>query len=116
LRLLFSKLNQADQILLVVAVMVAVMAAVVVVVVIAMIFMIPVAFVHPPSLLVVVIVGMAIVGAGVGRLLPASTNPYVPTVLIAPIALGPNVSLSGSLRTNLIPQGWRVSADIDAYL
>jgi hypothetical protein len=114
LRLLFSQLNQADQILLVVAVMVAVMAAVVVV--IAMIFMIPVAFVHPPSLLVVVIVGMAIVGAGVGRLLPASTNPNVPTVLIAPIALGPNVSLSGSLRTNLIPQGWRVSADIDAYL
>ena len=98
--------------------MVAVMAAVMVavVVVIAMIFTIPVTFVHPPSLLVVVIVGMAIVGAGVGRLLPASTNPNVPTVLIAPIALGPNVSLSGSLRTNFIPQGWRGSADIDAYL
>jgi hypothetical protein len=108
LRLLFSHLSQADQILVVVVMMV--------VMVIAMIFMIPVAFVHPPSLLVVVIVRMAVVGAGVRRLLPASTNPYVPPVLIAPIALGPNVSISGSLSTNFIPQGWRRSANIDAYL
>jgi hypothetical protein len=55
------------------------MAAVVVVVVIAMIFMIPVAFVHPPSLLVVVIVGMAISRG------PQTTSIVTPDRLIEPV-------------------------------
>jgi hypothetical protein len=97
-------------------VMVVMVIVVVVVVVIAMILMVPVSFVQPPSLLVVVIVRIAPIGASVRRPVPTSGNPYVLSVSCTPIAADPGVSFAGRWGTCLIAQGWRGSADIDADL
>ena len=97
-------------------VMVVMVIVVVVVVVIAMILMVPVSFVQPPSLLVVVIVRIAPVGAGIRRPLPTSGNPYVLSVSCTPIAVDPGESFAGRRGTSLIAQRWRGSANIDADL
>jgi hypothetical protein len=47
------------------------------VVVVAVVFVVPVAFVEMPAVVVAVVVGVAPVGAGVGRTLPDTGNPDV---------------------------------------
>jgi hypothetical protein len=97
-------------------VMVVMVIVVMVVMVIAMIVMVPVSFVELPSLLVMVIVRMAPIGAGVRRPVPTSGNPYVLSVSCAPIAIDPSVSFAGRRGTSFITHWWRISADIHADL
>ena len=96
--------------------MVVMVIVVMVVVVIAMIIMVPVSFVEAPSLLVVVIVRMAPIGAGVRRPVPTSGNPYVLALSGAPITVDPSVAFAGWRGTSLIAHWWRISADINANL
>ncbi len=91
--------------MVVAAVVVAVIAAAPVVV------MVPVAFVHLPALLVVVVVRMIPVGAGVGRLVPAARDPYVAATLVAPVAVLPCIAFAWRWRPALIAQRRRRSPD-----
>lgn len=87
----------------------------VVVVVIAVVFVIPVAFVHLPASLVVVVVGVAPVGAGVRWPLPAAGNPDVAAAARAPVAVNPGVTFSWHGWPYLIADRWRC-AEIDLDL
>ncbi len=87
-----------------------------VVVMIAVVFMVPVAFVHLPPLLVVVVVGVAPVGAGVGGTIPASADPVVATLVVSPVAVDPLVAFTGSDGADFVAErGWS-STDVDADL
>jgi hypothetical protein len=86
------------------------------VVVVAMIFVVPVAFVHLPALLVVVIVGMAPVGSLERRTLPNARTPDVAASVVSPIAVYPHVALAGHYGTPLIPQRRWSAANVDVYL
>src|SRR5438309_2092378 len=86
-----------------------------VVVVIAMVFVVPVAFVHLPALLVVVVVGMAPVGAGVGWPLPDAGDPDIAAAPSSPVAIDPGVTFSRHGRSYLISRRWR-GAEIDLDL
>jgi hypothetical protein len=90
--------------------------AVVIVVVTAVIFVVPVAFMHLPPLLVMIIVRMAPVSAGVWRAIPAARNPDIPSTLGTPIAVNPGITLAGHRRASLITHGWRGPADINTNL
>ncbi len=89
---------------------------VMIVVVVAMVLAIPVAFVHLPALLVVVVVRMAPVGAGVRRPLPNAWNPDIMIAANSPVAIDPSVAFSGQGRPDFIADGWRWGADIDLDL
>ena len=93
--------------------MIAIMVAVVV---IAMVFAIPVAFMHLPAPLVVVVVRMAPIGAGVRWTLPDAGDPDVPAAALTPIAIDPDEALFRHGRPYLIPDWWRRGADIDLDL
>jgi hypothetical protein len=90
--------------------------AVVVVVVIAVVVAIPVAFMHLPALLVVVIVRMAPIGASVRWTLPHAGDPDITTVALTPIAIDPDVAFCRNRRSYLIPDWWRRRADINLDL
>src|SRR5580692_4050498 len=77
---------------------------------------VPVAFVHLPTLLVVVVMGVAPVGASVRRPHPDTMHPYVVTSMVAPVALVPNVTLTWHSRAGLVAQWRRCGADIDMDL
>jgi hypothetical protein len=98
-----------------IVVMIVVMIISTVVVVITVVFMIPMAFMYLPALLVVVVVGMAPVGAGVRRPLPAAGDPDVAAATGAPIAVNPSVAFSGHGRPYLIAHWWRC-AEVDLDL
>jgi hypothetical protein len=66
------------------------------------VFMVPVAFVHLPALLVVVIVRMTPVRTRIRRLIPAPRNPNIPPTLVAPVAFLPCVTLARRRRPTLI--------------
>jgi hypothetical protein len=89
---------------------------VIVVVVIAMVFVVPMAFMHLPTTLIVVVVRMAPVSSRVGRPLPDPRNPDIPTAASSPVAINPDVTLSWKGRPCLITYGRRWSADVDADL
>src|SRR5258708_27918305 len=74
-----------------IAVVVAVVFVVVSVIFVAVsvIFMVPVPFVHLPTLPVVVVVRVAPVGSGVGWAVPASSDPDVASVVDTPVAVNP---------------------------
>src|ERR1700676_1285978 len=86
------------------------------VVVVTVVFMVPVAFMDCPALLVVVVVGMAPVRSLIGRPLPRSTSPLVPRAGPGPRSLGPNIARAWHWSLHLIPQRWWRTADIDAHL
>jgi hypothetical protein len=85
------------------------------VVVIAVVFVVPVPFVNLPTLLIVVVVGMAPVGAGVRWPLPDAGNPDVAVATRAPIAINPGVAFSWHGRPYLVSHRWR-RAEIDLDL
>jgi hypothetical protein len=89
---------------------------VMIVVVVAMVLAVPVAFVHLPALLVVVVVRMAPVGAGVRWPLPNAWDPDIMIAANSPVAIDPSVAFSGQGRPDFIPDGWRRGADIDLDL
>jgi hypothetical protein len=86
-----------------------------VVVMIAMVFVVPMAFMHLPATLIVVVVRMAPVSSRVGRPLPNPRDPVIPATAISPVAIHPGIALSGHRRPYLIPHGWR-SAKVDLNL
>jgi hypothetical protein len=99
-----------------VIVVIVVSAIVMIVVVVVMVFAVPVAFVHLPALLVVVVVGMAPVGAGVGWPLPDTWNPDIAVAAGSPVAIDPGVAFSWHGRPDLIADCWRRGPDIDLNL
>ena len=86
------------------------------VVVIPVVFMIPMAFVHLPAALVVVVVGVAPVGAGVGWPLPSAGDPDIVAAARAPVPIDPGEAFSRHERSHLIADWWRRGADIDLDL
>jgi hypothetical protein len=99
-----------------VVLVVVVVVAVAVVVVITMVVVIPVAFMHLPALLVVVVVRMAPIGAGVRWPLPHAGGPDIAAAALSPIAIDPDEAFSRHRRSYLIPDRWRRSADINLDL
>jgi hypothetical protein len=86
------------------------------VVMIAVVVMIPVAFMHLPAALVVVIVRMAPVGARVRRPLPDAGVPDIAPIIVAPIAIDPGVALAWHSRPDFIADRWWRSADVNMNL
>jgi hypothetical protein len=89
---------------------------VIVVVVIAMIFVIPVAFVHLPATLIVVVVGVGPVGAGIGRPLPCTWNPDIVAAARHPVPIDPDEAFRGHGRRDFIADWWRRGSDVDLDL
>jgi hypothetical protein len=102
--------------LAVMVVMVAVPMVVMIIVVIAMVFAVPVAFMNSPTFAVVVVVGMAPVGAGVGWPLPTAGNPDVAATARAPVPIDPGVAFFRHGRSDFIADRRRRGADIDLDL
>src|SRR5438045_8288839 len=81
----------------------------------AVIFAVPVALMNLPALPVVVVVGMAPIGAAVGWPLPSTWYPHVVSALHSPVAVGPDETFSRHWRPDLIPdrRGRRPNVDLD---
>src|SRR5882757_6245140 len=79
--------------------------------VIAMVLAVPVAFVHLPAPVEVVIVRVAPVRAPIWRPIPTSRNPVVPASIVSPVAIDPDESVSRHCRAYLIPERWRGTTD-----
>jgi len=71
------------------------------------IFMVPVAFMKLPSLLIVVVVRMVPICALVRRLFPAARDPLVVVAVGSPIALNPGVAGTGCIASPLVTNGRR---------
>ena len=97
-------------------VVIAVPVVVMIVVVVAMVFAVPVALMNLPTLPVVVVVGMAPVGAGVGWPLPSAGDPDIVAAARAPVPIDPGEAFSRHDRSYLIADWWRWGADIDLDL
>jgi len=80
------------------------------------VFVVPVAFVHLPSLLVVVVVGMAPGGTGEGWTLPDADVPYISASIVTPVAFGPDKAHSRRRSTDFVAEGWRRASDVDVDL
>src|SRR5580692_132855 len=78
--------------------------------------MVPMTFMHLPALLVVVVMGMAPIGASVRRAHPDTGHPYIAASTVAPVAFGPDISLAGHGGTNLVAQRRRRAPDVDMDL
>jgi hypothetical protein len=96
--------------------MVVVTTVVMIVVVIAVIFAVPMAFMNLPALLIVVVVGMAPVGAGIGWPLPDAGYPDIATATRAPVPIDPGVAFSRHGRPGLVADWRRWRADINLNL
>jgi hypothetical protein len=79
---------------------------------IVVIFMVPVAFMKLPSLLIVIVVRMTPICALVRRLLPAASNPSVMVALWGPIALDPDVAGTGCIASLFVTNRRRSAADV----
>ena len=88
--------------------------AVVIPVVVVMVLMRPVAFVLVPAVGIVVPMGMDIVGAGIGRLLPVSRVPAITAVIGIVVAFRPDIARTRDRRPSFIAQRRRRVADGDA--
>ncbi len=75
-----------------------------VVMMIAVVFMVPMAFMHLPALLVMVVVRMAPVGPFIRRTLPNSGPPDVAPTVVSPIAFGPDKAGAGHSRPCFVAQ------------
>ncbi len=84
-----------------------------VIMMVAVVFVVPVTFVHVPSVLVVVVVRVAPVGTFIGWTIPASRNPDIAACIDAPIAIDPYEAFSGRRGTALNAQWGRGAADGD---
>src|SRR5258707_7474074 len=96
--------------------MIVVVVIAVVVVVIAMVIVVPMAFMHLPATLIMVVVRMTPVGSSVGRPLPAPRDPDIPSAAWSPVTIHPGVAFSWHGRSYLIANGWRRRADVNLYL
>jgi hypothetical protein len=114
--MILAQLDITLPLAVIIPVAVPMVSATLVVVMVAVIFVIPVAFVEPPTLLIMVVVGMTVVGARIRRTIPAPLHPDIATAVIPPVAIDPLISLTRHRPATLIAQRWRGSADIDADL
>jgi hypothetical protein len=87
-----------------------------VVVVIAMIFVVPMAFMHLPATLIVVVVRMAPISSWIGRPLPNSRDPDIPSATSSPVAINPGIAIARKRRPHFIANGWRRRTDVDLDL
>jgi hypothetical protein len=76
--------------------------AIIVIMMVAVVFVIPMAFVHLPALLIVVVVGVAPVSAWVGWPFPASAYPCITAVVGSPVAIDPLISFAGDWWPGLV--------------
>jgi hypothetical protein len=96
--------------------MIAVVVIAMVVVVVSMVFAVPMAFVHLPATVKMVVVRMTPVGSRVGWPLPTPGDPYIAAAAWSPIAIHPGVAFSGHSGPYLITNGRRRRADVNLYL
>lgn len=89
---------------------------IVVPVAVVVIFVVPVAFVQLPPLLIVIVVGMVPIGALVWWLLPVSLDPSVVASVRCPIALDPTVTRPGCVAPPLISKRRRSASDVKRNL
>jgi hypothetical protein len=87
-----------------------------IIVVVAMVFVIPMAFVNLPALLVVVVVRMAPIGTGIRWPLPDAWDPDIAAAALSPVAVHPGVALSRDRRPYFIPHRWWRGTDINLDL
>ena len=80
------------------------------------IFMVPVALVQLPALLIVVIVRVIPVGSGVGRLNPVPTHPGVVTPARSPVAFHPGVPRARSVAAPFVTKSRWWASDIKGNL
>jgi hypothetical protein len=85
-------------------VMVIIMMVMIPIMVIAMILVVPVALMHLPPTVIMVIVRMAPVSSCVGWSLPPARDPDIPVSVRAPISVDPNETLSRDRGAWLIAQ------------
>ena len=72
------------------------------------VFMVPVALVQLPALLVVVIVRVIPVASGEGRLNPVTSDPGIVTPVRCPVAFHPGVTRAGSFSAPFVTKSrWR---------
>jgi len=86
------------------------------VVVIVVVMMIPMTLVIGPALVVVVIVGVVPIRTLIGRPLPHSVPPLIPSAVREPVAINPGIAWTGHRTPGLIAQRWRRTADVYANL
>ena len=84
-----------------------------VVVVGVVVLVVPVAFVHLPALLVVVVVGMAPGGSPVRRTLPDAAVPDVAASIVTPVAFGPDKAHARRGSPDFVAERWRRTANVD---
>jgi hypothetical protein len=87
-----------------------------VVMVVTMVLMIPVAFMHPPALLIVIVVWMAPVSSPIRRPLPNTRPPDVSAVHIAPVSFRPHIALAWHCRTDFVAERRRSAANVNSNL
>jgi hypothetical protein len=90
------------------------MVRVVVPIVIAVIVMRPVAVVNVPSIRVVIVVWVSIIGAGIGRPLPSSLPPHPQSVFGNPVSIDPYVARARNVWTRFVSVGRRWLTNRDA--
>ena len=79
----------------------------IVVMVIAMVFVVPMAFMHLPATLIMVVVRMAPVGSCIGWPLPNPGDPDIPSAASSPVAVNPDKAFARKRRPRFIANGWR---------
>ena len=80
------------------------------------VFVVPVAFVQLPALLVMIIVRMIPVGSFVGRTVPVSLDPAVVAAVRGPISFYPGVAGARHGSTSLVAKRWRCGSDVHRNL
>jgi hypothetical protein len=83
---------------------------------IAMVFVIPMAFMHLPATLIMVIVRMAPVSSRIRWPLPNPWNPDIPSAANSPVTIDPHEAFSWKRRSYLITNGWWRRADVNLDL
>jgi hypothetical protein len=85
-------------------------------VVVVMVVVVPVAFMHLPSLLIVVIMRMVPDAAFVRWALPVAASPYITATLVSPITLNPHIARPRHGGTNFAAKRRRSASNINADL
>src|SRR3979411_2665955 len=81
-----------------------------------MVLMIPVTFMHPPALLVMIVMRMAPITAHVGGLFPLPCHPTIAIPVRRPVPVDPGITRTGHLPSLLIALWWWRASDIHADL
>lgn len=108
--------TMASRLVVVAFFVVVVAVAVILGVAVFVVLVVPVAFVHLPALLVMIIVRMIPVGAFVRRTVPVSPDPVVVAAIGGPISFDPGVARARHRSTGFVAKWWRCGSDVDRNL